>query len=272
MLRAGRLKLTLNETSEGIVIEDAVPVTDEEGLSGREYTFTLSNTGTKSNYTIYLDDVLDIDADGTNDFEESERLSDSVIKYSLVKNGTITTQLLTEIGTNPERVLDSGTINNGQTNTYSLRIWISEDAENDSILNKVFAAKLRIEAEQAPRTVSYEPKYFAFGEPTTTSATNYTTLGKNIFVGLDNAGTQKSVCLVKDGSLKCFKNNNATKEQANLKTLFGEEKCSSDSSSVTCDDGTYSCSANIDGSVNCHEDSTTVACTISSTGSVTCTE
>ena len=148
VLRAGGLELTLDETSEGITLEDVVPVTDAKGLQGKEYTFTLENKGSDSNYTIYFDDVLDIDQDGENDFEESERMSDSDIKYSLIKNGTTTTELLTATGTNPNRVLDSGIIKKGETNTYSLRLWIKEEAENDSIMNKIFAAKLRIEAEQ----------------------------------------------------------------------------------------------------------------------------
>ena len=149
VLRAGGLELALNETSEGITLEDVVPVTDAKGLQGKEYTFTLENKGSDSNYTIYFDDVLDIDQNGENDFEESERMSDSDIKYSLIKNGTTTTKVLTETGTNPNRVLDSGIIKKGTTNTYSLRLWIKEEAENDSIINKIFAAKLRIEAEQA---------------------------------------------------------------------------------------------------------------------------
>ena len=149
VLRAGGLQLTLNETSEGITLEDVVPVTDAKGLQGKEYTFTLENKGLDSNYTIYFDDVLDIDQNGENDFEESERMSDSAIKYSLIKNGTTTTKVLTETGTNPNRVLDSGIIKKGTTNTYSLRLWIKAEAENDSIMNKIFAAKLRIEAEQA---------------------------------------------------------------------------------------------------------------------------
>ena len=148
VLRAGGLELTLDETSEGITLEDVVPVTDAKGLQGKEYTFTLENKGSDSSYTIYLDDVLDIDQNGENDFEESERMSDSDIKYSLIKNGKTTTKVLTETGTNPNRVLDSGIIKKGTTNTYSLRLWIKEEAENDSIMNKIFAAKLRVEAEQ----------------------------------------------------------------------------------------------------------------------------
>ena len=159
VLRAGGLELTLDETSEGITLEDVVPVTDAKGLQGKEYTFTLENRGSDSSYTIYLDDVLDIDQNGENDFEESERMKDSDIKYSLIKNGTTTTKVLTETGTNPNRVLDSGIIKKGTTNTYSLRLWIKAEAENSSIMNKIFAAKLRVEAEQKPETNNIKVAY-----------------------------------------------------------------------------------------------------------------
>ena len=173
VLRAGGLELALNETSEGITLEDVVPVTDAKGLQGKEYTFTLENRGSDSSYTIYLDDVLDIDQNGENDFEESERMSDSDIKYSLIKNGKTTTKVLTETGTNPNRVLDSGIIKKGTTNTYSLRLWIKEEAENSSIINKIFAAKLRVEAEQKPETnnikvaYTYNPTSCITGEEST---------------------------------------------------------------------------------------------------------
>ena len=193
VLRAGGLELTLDETSEGITLEDVVPVTDAKGLQGKEYTFTLENRGSDSSYTIYLDDVLDIDQNGENDFEESERMKDSDIKYSLIKNGTTTTKVLTETGTNPNRVLDSGIIKKGTTNTYSLRLWIKEEAENSSIMNKIFAAKLRIEAEQKTEETNnikvaytYNPTSCITGEEETCVQTS---CYENSSVGSCPAGT-----------------------------------------------------------------------------------
>ena len=46
VLRAGSLSLTLDDTtSEGIALKKAVPVTDDKGKTGTEYTFTLQNRG-----------------------------------------------------------------------------------------------------------------------------------------------------------------------------------------------------------------------------------
>ncbi len=74
ILTAGSLELELDDTmAGGISFRDAVPISNEDGLSQEGYTFTLENKGNvTSDYTIYLDD-LDL-AEGQN------RMSDSFIK------------------------------------------------------------------------------------------------------------------------------------------------------------------------------------------------
>ena len=145
-IEAGTLSLVLNEGNE-INVEDSLPMTDIDGLKTDAYTFTLQNNGNvTSNYTIYLDDASIDSAD--------ERIDDNALKYSLKKNdGVSTTALLSTLN---QRVLDSGTIEAGTTNTYSLNLWIKDEATNDDVqttkdgqtVGKVFAGKLRIEASQ----------------------------------------------------------------------------------------------------------------------------
>ena len=145
-IEAGTLSLVLNEGNE-INVEDSLPMTDIDVLKTDAYTFTLQNNGNvTSNYTIYLDDASIDSAD--------VRFDDSALKYSLKKNeGASTTALLSTLN---QRVLDSGTIEAGTTNTYSLNLWIKDEATNDDVqttkdgqtVGKVFAGKLRIEASQ----------------------------------------------------------------------------------------------------------------------------
>src|SRR5574344_1071301 len=141
-LVVGTLSVVLDDsTSSGISLENAIPMSDTKGLTTTAYTFTVTNNGNiSSDYTIYLDDT---------DLETGEtRMSDSYVKYSLTKNGgTATTALLPTIGTNPNRVLDSGTINTSITNTYTLRVWIDSATGND-VMGKVFRGKIRVVANQ----------------------------------------------------------------------------------------------------------------------------
>ena len=150
-IEAGTLSLVLDE-GNAINVEDSVPMSDIDGLATTPYTFSLQNNGNvTSEYTIYLDDASIDSAD--------VRFDDSALKYSLKKNeGTTTTALLSTLkDSSDKRVLESGTIEPGVTNTYSLNLWIKDDATNDdvqetkednSVVGKVFAGKLRIEASQ----------------------------------------------------------------------------------------------------------------------------
>ena len=142
VLRAGTLSLVLDDTtSGGIKLEKAVPISDEKGKTGTEYTFTLQNKGSKAaSYTIYLDDVA---------LEASEtRMDDSKVKYQLTKNSKETVALLNTLS---DKVLDSGEIAGSTTNTYSLRVWIDSAAETE-VMGTMLSKQLRVEATQAGTT------------------------------------------------------------------------------------------------------------------------
>lgn len=142
VIKAGTLSLNLDDNaSTGINITSGVPVSDTEGLATTAYTFTLQNNGTiPSDFTIYLDDTA---------LDEGEtRMSDSFIKYSLTKNdGTPVTALLNTIGANPSRILSTGNITAGTTDTYTLKLWIDADAGN-AVMGTVFRGQIRVEASQ----------------------------------------------------------------------------------------------------------------------------
>lgn len=142
VLKAGTLSLVLDDTmGDGILLEKQMPITDEEGTSLNPYTFILTNDGTiDSEYTIYLDDIA---------LEDNEvRMSDSVVKYQLIRDENVkTTNLLNTTGENPNRVLDTGIIPPGTSYTYKLKLWIDKDAENE-VMGNVFKGQIRILATQ----------------------------------------------------------------------------------------------------------------------------
>ncbi len=139
---AGSLQLELDDTmTNGIRVENAVPITDEEGKAQTAYTFTLTNKGTvDSDYTIYLDDL---------DLEEGQtRMPDDCIKYQLIKDGKeVSLDLLSTTGENPNRIFETGNITAKKTYQYELRVWIDYDAGNE-VMETRFRGQLRIEAVQ----------------------------------------------------------------------------------------------------------------------------
>ena len=155
--KVGTFSLMLDDTSgTGIELLSTVPVSDEVGLKTSPYTFTLTNNGTvESGYTIYLDDV-ELVGDET-------RMLDSFVRYHLTKDDIVlNTALLSEIGTNPNRILESGTMQPNETHTYDLRLWIDSLATNE-VMNTTFRGKIRVVAEQVVGTrPPTDEVYFTF--------------------------------------------------------------------------------------------------------------
>ena len=147
IVKVGTLDLVLNETSEGINLEEAIGLSDEDGMALNGSTFELKNNGSKAvDYIIYLDDNTISDTD--------VRIDDMYLKYNLTKNGSDTgATLLTRTGANPNRVLDSGTIKGGGTNTYKLNLWITDEVDGN-YSGQVFSGKLRVEVSQERPTVA----------------------------------------------------------------------------------------------------------------------
>jgi len=110
--------------------------------------------------------------------------------------------------------------------------------------------------------------YYAFGTPTTASTTDYTTLGKNVFVRLGSDGS-KAVC-INDNELFCINNNNYDRSKESLKSHFGESNCSGSGSSFYSNSDAFSCSVYSGGTVGCRDNLLEKSCTVGSDGSITC--
>lgn len=227
-IKAGNLELVLDDTTtDGILLEKAIPLSETNGKKTVQYTFTLENKGsTAANYTIYLDDIP------LNDNEI--RMQDKYVRYRLLKNNVLQTKsgiyevkldeqryvitfdenkhkvvnitdynnnsvsgfdtylnskltdesslddlinilkdthgqtlkystesteeskLVSTMGTNPERILETGAINSKEKNSYTLQIWIDKDATND-VMGTIFNAKLRVEAVQKASAPTLNP-------------------------------------------------------------------------------------------------------------------
>ena len=140
VITLGTLELTLNEGNT-INLEDTYPLTDSEGLALSGYDFTLENTGTAAvDYVIYLDNVA-IDSPDV-------KLDDMYLKYSFDKNDTVgTAEFLESLGEDGSRILDQGTLNSSEENSYVLRVWPTIEVDGD-FGGQVWKGKLRITGDQ----------------------------------------------------------------------------------------------------------------------------
>ena len=254
VIKTQQLSLTFNGTSE-ITADDMIP-----GDSFTK-TFTVENTATvKTFYNIYMEGI-------TNEFNED-------LVYTLTdEDGTVVAETpLPVTNTGKSYLIENIEIEPSEIKEYTLTIEYKYlDTPQNDYQGAEFKATVGIDTVKVESQAPAEPvafKYFAYGTPTTASATDYTTLGKNVFAGL---GTDNSlgVC-INDGGLFCIKNNDYENSSAAIKAHFGEENCSSDSSFVGCESRSFSCGADSDGSVNCNDYSTNEGCSVSSDGSVSC--
>lgn len=145
----GTLIMELDESAtNGISLPQAIPLSDAEGIALTPYKFKVKNTGTlNARYKIQLvDDEAVYTADGCT----AKKLSHSKIKIAYTKNddnGTPTVQFLTM--NNGEFELD--TLTPGNTNTFTLRVWIDYNAGNE-IMGQHFHGKLELKAIQEGQT------------------------------------------------------------------------------------------------------------------------
>ncbi len=151
---------------------------------------------------------------------------------------------------------------------------ITLDKTSTEEVNEEYTCKLEFNAVERDTLgektyTSWVPTYFEFGTPTTSSTTDYTTLGKNAFAGLDS-NNATGVC-INDNGLFCIKWNDYDNSVAALKNHFGESTCSvSSDSRFSCHSDAFSCYADPDGYVLCGDISTNEPCTVKSDGTVMC--
>lgn len=143
VINIGTLEITFDDTSNGlgdiIRLSNAYPVSDSIGLSSTPYKFTVKNIGTLStDYVVkILDDQAMIEADGCAD----NLIEKSALKYNVNSNLESDSYLLSE---KDNYVIATGTLRAGQSKTYSLKMWIDENAGNE-VLGKHFHGKIVIE-------------------------------------------------------------------------------------------------------------------------------
>ncbi len=114
--------------------------------------------------------------------------------------------------------------------------------------------------------VPLQPKYFAFGNPTTSSTTNYTSVGKTVFGTLYNDNISKGVCIIRNNTLQCFKSNNWSDEQNHIQQVFSDKSCYVSSSTVSCSATDFRCFVYNDKRVGCYIGGTNDGCTVNYEG------
>jgi predicted ribosomally synthesized peptide with SipW-like signal peptide len=138
------------------------------------------------------------------------------------------------------------------------------DVDQSQDMGKTLTGTIRAVASNNCRATVY----YEFGEPTTSSTTDYTTLGKTVFGALE--GEKKSICIIRNGKLHCINTaNNCDKAEQQfteekmeyLKQIFGEAYCGYTTDSYNCESGGIYCSIQCN-AVYCEDNQTNDNCNL----------
>ena len=130
-MQVGTLKVDFTE-GNAITMNNAMPMTDENGMNTTPYTFTITNSG-------------DVDAYYTvsNEEELANTLDTNYLKMRLTSDDGYDSGIkrLKDLGTSTYRIVDETSLATGKSVTYKLYLWISSDADN-SVQDKVYKSKI----------------------------------------------------------------------------------------------------------------------------------
>ena len=130
-MQVGTLKVDFTEGNT-ITMNNAIPMTDENGMNTTPYTFTITNSG-------------DVDAYYTvsNEEELANTLDTNYLKMRLTGSDGYDSGIkrLKDLGTSTYRIVDERALLKSKSVTYKLYLWIASDAGND-IQNKIYKSKI----------------------------------------------------------------------------------------------------------------------------------
>ena len=239
--------------------------------------FTAASIDGKNVYSTAVDETKK-----TITFETSELKTlnqTSILTYEVTNNSSnydanVSVTCVPKTGTTAKYTSIKNKLENDATvvkakETLNGTLTVTLDKVATESVTEEYTCKLEFNAVERDTLGSSEPTYYyAYGTPTTASATDYTTLGKNVFVRL-GADDSKAVC-INDNGLFCIKPNDYDNSVLALKNHFGESACSASGSSFGCRSDAFGCNATSNGNVRCADFSSNENCSVRSSGSVSC--
>ena len=130
-MQVGTLKIDFTDGNI-ITMNNALPMTDEDGMNTTPYTFTITNSGNiDAYYTV------------SNEEELTNTLDTSYLKMRLTSDNGYDSGVkkVKNLGTETYKIVDETTLTTGKSVTYKLYLWISSEAGND-IQDKVYKSKI----------------------------------------------------------------------------------------------------------------------------------
>ncbi len=130
-MQVGTLKIDFAE-GNSINLNNAIPISDTDGLATTPYTFTITNSGSiDAYYTV------------SNEEDSSNTLDTSYLKMKITSDDGYDSGIVTlkSLGSKTYRIVDERNLKTNKAVTYKLYLWISSEALND-IQDKTYKSKI----------------------------------------------------------------------------------------------------------------------------------
>ena len=160
------LNTTLTEETSEIVLSDAFPISDEDGLKQSPFTFTLTNN---------CDSYVKVTIALVSEYRTSTNtayLKDNYVKSNLSTKGTndgssviLSTLSLGEVDTNTQGyVLKTTGLKNKEAKSFDLRLWLDSETTNEQGLNKTWKGKIVVSVVAAEYVPTFAETILANNE------------------------------------------------------------------------------------------------------------
>ena len=189
------LDTTLTEETSEIVLSDAFPISDEDGLKQSPFTFTLTNN---------CDSYVKVTIALVSEYRTSTNtayLKDNYVKTNLSTKGTndgssviLSTLSLGEVDTNTQGyVLKTTGLKNKEAKSFDLRLWLDSETTNEQGLNKTWKGKIVVSVVAAEYVPTFAETILANNEvknPITTPGAAVSTVSEALLTAAeDDYGT-----------------------------------------------------------------------------------
>ena len=148
------LDTTLTENSSEIILTEAVPISDERGVTKDPFTFTLTN-----NCDEYVEFQIALFSN-YRDSTDTQYLKDDYVKINLSPKGLtksssdiLSTLPLGDIDTTRKGyILEETGLRGNETKSYDLRLWLDSETTAEQGLNKTWKGKVVVTITAAKET------------------------------------------------------------------------------------------------------------------------
>ena len=159
------LDTTLTEETSEIVLTDAFPISDADGLKQTPFTFTLTN-----NCDTYVKVTIALVSDYRTSTDTSH-LKDDYVKTNLSTKGItdgssviLSSLTLGEVDTDIEGyILKTTGLKNKEAKSFDLRLWLNSETTNEQGLNKTWKGKIVVSIVAAELPAAPDGWYEAKG-------------------------------------------------------------------------------------------------------------